>query len=75
MSLARVPLSQPVRVFAVQGSDMAAYRLMEMGFVKGAEVEVIGRAPLGDPLRIRLGDCTLSLRTSEAARVEVRDCA
>ena len=46
-------------------------RLMEMGVLEGEEVEVVGYAPLGDPVEIRLGDSRLSLRRSEAARVEV----
>jgi len=47
------------------------YRLMEMGLIEGARVEVLGRAPLGDPLHVRLGDYELSLRSDEAALVDV----
>ncbi len=48
-----------------------SYRLMEMGLIEGAQVEVVGRAPLGDPLHLRLGDYELSLRSEEASLVEV----
>ena len=34
-------------------------------------VEVVGFAPLGDPMEIRLPDYRLSLRRTEAARVAV----
>jgi ferrous iron transport protein A len=44
---------------------------MEFGLIEGAEVELVRRAPLGDPLLIRLGDFDLSLRTSEAALIDV----
>jgi ferrous iron transport protein A len=71
VSLAHVPLSQPVRVTAVHGGGATAYRLMEMGLVEGAMVEVVGRAPLGDPLHLRLGDYELSLRCDEAELVDV----
>ena len=37
-----------------------------MGLVPGAEVEVIGRAPLRDPVALRLPGFTLSLRNNEA---------
>jgi ferrous iron transport protein A len=47
-------------------------RLMEMGMLEGDEVELIGFAPLGDPLEVRLGDYRLSLRRAEASRVEVQ---
>jgi ferrous iron transport protein A len=46
---------------------------MEMGLVEGAQVEVLGRAPLGDPLHLRLGDYELSLRCDEADLVDVAD--
>jgi len=44
---------------------------MEMGLIAGAEVEVIGRAPLGDPLQVRVGDYMLSLRTSDAENIDI----
>ncbi len=55
----------------MHGSDGLAQRLYEMGFLEGEEVEVIGFAPLGDPMEIRLRDYRLSLRRTEAARITV----
>lgn len=71
MSLAQAPLSRPVRVTAIRGGGPTTYRLMEMGLIEGAMVEVLGRAPLGDPLHLRLGDYELSLRCDEAELVDV----
>lgn len=71
MSLAAVPLAARLRVRGVRCDHPAAYRLMEMGLVEGAEVQVIRRAPLGDPLQLRVGDYELSLRVSEADLVDV----
>jgi ferrous iron transport protein A len=59
------------RVLSLQGDDSLTQRLLEMGLLEGEEVEVIGIAPLGDPLEIRLRDYRLSLRRREAARVQV----
>jgi ferrous iron transport protein A len=59
------------RILALTGADVLIQRLMEMGLLEGEEVEVIGFAPLGDPVEIRLVDYRLSLRRSEAARVQV----
>jgi ferrous iron transport protein A len=58
-------------VTAVQGDDGIVQRLLEMGLLEGAEVEVLGFAPLGDPMEIRLSDYRLSLRRAEAGRVMV----
>jgi len=46
---------------------------MELGLIDGAEVRVMGRAPLGDPLHVRLGDYEISLRAGEADLVDVAD--
>lgn len=53
--------------------DTLVQRLQEMGLFEGEEVEVIGFAPFGDPMEIRIGDYRLSLRRHEAARVSVRN--
>jgi len=70
-SLDQLRLGDQARVEAVRGDDAVVQRLLEMGLFEGEEVEVIGFAPLGDPLEIRLRDYRLSLRRSEAARVLV----
>ena len=44
---------------------------MEMGIVPGVELTLIGKAPLGDPLEIELRGYRLSLRQTEAARIEL----
>jgi ferrous iron transport protein A len=58
-------------VHAVVGEAVLRRRLQELGLVPGTPVEVIRRAPLGDPLEIRLRGYHLSLRREEAERVEV----
>ncbi len=40
--------------------------------VEGERVEVVARAPLGDPIEIRFGNSRLSLRKAEAAFVAVQ---
>jgi ferrous iron transport protein A len=69
--LDQMKLGQRARVAAVKGSDAIVQRLLEMGLLEGEDIEVIGFAPLGDPLEIRLRDYRLSLRRSEAARIQV----
>jgi len=46
-------------------------RLMELGLTPGTLVEVVRRAPLGDPLEITARGVHLSLRRSEACRIHV----
>jgi ferrous iron transport protein A len=71
-SLDKWPLQVPGEVLSVIGSDAVACRLLEMGILEGEPVRILGYAPLGDPMEIRLRDFQLSLRLSEAKRVIVR---
>lgn len=41
-------------------------RIRDLGIVKGAKIEVIGKAPLFDPVAIRVNDNVLTLRNNEA---------
>ncbi len=70
-SLDQLRAGQRGRVVALAGGDAVVQRLLEMGLFEGEEVEVVGFAPLGDPMEVRLRDYRLSLRRSEAARVQV----
>ena len=70
-TLDQLKVGQRCTVAEVIGEDALVQRLMEMGLLEGAEIEVLGFAPLGDPMEVRLGDYRLSLRRSEAARVTV----
>ncbi|MDA1050884.1 MAG: FeoA domain-containing protein [Planctomycetota bacterium] len=58
-------------VVRVDGMDDVAIRLLEMGLTPGTEFELIGIAPLGDPIEIEIRGYRLSLRKSEAARVTI----
>ncbi|MFN4258846.1 MAG: ferrous iron transport protein A [Gemmataceae bacterium] len=71
-TLDQLQVGQHARIETVQGSDSLVQRLLEMGLLEGEPVEVIGVAPFGDPLEIRLRDYRLSLRRSEAACIQVR---
>ncbi len=50
---------------------MLRKRLLEMGFMKGAEISIIKYAPLRDPMEITIGDAHISLRLQEAALINV----
>ena len=46
-------------------------RIREMGLVPGTEITVKQRAPLNDPVAIRVMDGTLTLRNNEADYIVV----
>lgn len=70
-TLAMLRVGSLGRVGQISGDDQISLRLMEMGLVPGTELRVVGLAPFGDPLEIELRGYRLSLRKSEAERVEI----
>ena len=50
---------------------LIARRLMELGLVPGTPVEVVRRAPLGDPIELAVRGTRLSLRRTEASLIHV----
>lgn len=67
-------LKQPgerARVKDIAGDDAISVRLMEMGLTEGEEIELLGYAPLGDPIEYFVRGYRVSLRKTEAARVEI----
>ena len=58
-------------VVSVGGDPDVRRRLLEMGFCNGAAVEVVRRAPLGDPIEFRLRGYHLSLRDEQARCVQI----
>ena len=70
-TLAALQVGESAVVQQVDGVDEISIRLMEMGLVPGTELRVLGLAPLGDPLEIEVRGYRLSIRKSEAARVQL----
>jgi ferrous iron transport protein A len=70
-SLTSLAVGARAKVVRIDGVDELACRLMEMGLTPSVELSLVGFAPLGDPLELELRGYRLSLRKSEAARVEV----
>jgi ferrous iron transport protein A len=70
-SLADLREGQTAIITDISGSDSIAVRLMEMGLTDGERVQLVGFAPMGDPLEISIRGYRLSLRKVEAQRVLV----
>jgi ferrous iron transport protein A len=71
ISLRKLPLGRKAVVASVEASGDLGRRIREMGLMPGAEIEVVGQAPLKDPVALRLKGFTLSLRNNEASYITV----
>ena len=68
-TLDKLPIGESAVVHRIDCQRRVGSRLMEMGLLPGARVEMVRRAPFGDPLEIRLRGYLLSLRSADAAGV------
>jgi len=67
--LDEMELGERGKVVAISSCCSLRSRIMDMGIVRGAEIEMVRRAPLGDPLEFLLKGYKLTLRRAEAANV------
>ena len=71
-TLAALPVAVPAIIDHFLGTSPSLTRLRELGLVPGTTVEVIRRAPLGEPIEIRLRGSQLAMRNADAAFIAVR---
>ena len=58
-------------ITGVKVSGELGRRIREMGMVPGTTIKIQGRAPLNDPVALRVMGGTLTLRNNEADYIEV----
>jgi len=63
--------NQTGTIASIKVSGELGRRLRDMGLVPGTEIKVQGRAPLYDPVALRIRGATLTLRNNEADYIEV----
>src|SRR5689334_7235356 len=75
MKLAELAQGTIATVTHVGGTGSFRRRLMELGILPGTSVQLLGVAPLGDPLELLVRGASLSIRRAEALTVEVAPIA
>ena len=58
-------------ISAVKVGGELGRRIRDMGLVPGTEIKIQGRAPLYDPVALKVRGFTLTLRNNEADYIEV----
>ena len=74
-TLAALKQGQKVTIDAVDAADPQVQRLMTLGLVEGAQVELVSTALGGDPLEFRLFGRGISLRQEQARHFRVSPVA
>lgn len=63
--------NQSGTIVSVSAEGELGRRIRDMGMVPGTEIKIQGRAPLNDPVALRVLGFTLTLRNKEADFIEV----
>jgi ferrous iron transport protein A len=71
MLLRHMQAGQKGVVTKVKAEGELGRRIRDMGLVPGTPIQVQGRAPLRDPVAIRVHNFVLTLRNNEADRIHV----
>ena len=71
VNLRHMAINQTGTIAAVKVGGELGRRIREMGLVPGTEITIKQRAPLNDPVALRVMDGTLTLRNNEADFIEV----
>jgi ferrous iron transport protein A len=69
--LDQVEPGRKVKVVHIRGRGLTRRRLLAVGMVPGAVVEVLRRAPMQDPVEYRVKGADFSIRARDAHLVEV----
>jgi len=71
--MGELPVGSQARVVEIAGSGRHQRRMLDMGFVPGAEVTTVRKAPLGDPIEYRIKGTAVALRCEDADTVVVEE--
>ncbi|NCC51616.1 MAG: ferrous iron transport protein A [Spartobacteria bacterium] len=75
INMRKMKVNQTGAIASIKADGALGRRIRDMGLINGAEIRIVGRAPLRDPVALRLRGYTLTLRNSEADFIfcEVKD--
>jgi Fe2+ transport system protein FeoA/Mn-dependent DtxR family transcriptional regulator len=71
--MGELPVGSQARVVEIAGSGQHQRRMLDMGFVPGAKVTTIRKAPLGDPIEYRIKGTAVALRSQDADTILVEE--
>ena len=71
INLREMQVNQEGKISSVTAAGELGRRIRDMGLIPGKEIRIQGRAPLHDPVSLRIMGFTLSLRNNEADHIQV----
>jgi len=71
INLRQMKVAQRGIISRVKAGGELGRRIRDMGLIPGKEIRVQGRAPLYDPVSLRIMGFTLTLRNNEADQIDI----
>lgn len=71
VNLRSMRVGEKGKIAHIEGQGIVNQRIRDMGIIPGASIMVVGKAPLKDPVAVRLGGITIALRNREADHILV----
>lgn len=71
VSLDSVDEQQEMKITEITGSRAQRTRMLQMGFTPGTRVRIVRRAPMHDPVEIKLRGTSVLLRRDECRNIKV----
>ena len=71
MTLNDLPIGKTATVTTVGGEGALRQHFLDMGLIPNATVTMVKRAPMGDPIEVRIRSYELTLRSEEAKAIEI----
>ena len=71
MTLNQLGIGKTARITAVGGEGSLRQHFLDMGVIPGAEVTLVQYAPMGDPMELRIHGYSLTLRKSDAEKINI----
>lgn len=71
MNIRKMRVNQEGTIARIKVGGELGRRIRDMGLVPGTPIKIQGRAPLYDPVALRIKGFTLTLRNNEADHIDV----
>jgi ferrous iron transport protein A len=72
LRLDEVKKDSKCKIESIEAKGKLLKKFLDMGFVKGVDIEVIREAPLYDPMELKVHNYYVSVRKKEAQGIRVK---
>lgn len=71
MTLDKLEIGKSAVITKVGGEGALRARLLDMGLIPRTVISTVRRAPMGDPIELRVRGYELTIRLEDAAKIEI----